>query len=113
MLKTVVTEKVNTFSDVLKWFMENPTLHPLLSQVKVLVKLLMVLPATNAISERSFSSLRRIKTYLRSTMSETRLNSLMTLHIYKEFLDDIEPQDVILSFIGTNQWRRARIASSW
>ena len=38
------------------------------SQVFVLMKLLFVMPATNASSERSFSALRRVKTYLRSSM---------------------------------------------
>jgi hypothetical protein len=56
----------------------------LLSEVRKLVRLILLLPATNAISERSFSTLRRVKTYLRSTMTEDRLNSLMKLHIYKD-----------------------------
>jgi len=35
-----------------------------------------VIPATNATSERTFSALRRVKTDLRSTMTQSRLNSL-------------------------------------
>ena len=46
----------------------------LYSMVFQLVKLILVMPATNAISERSFSALRRIKTWLRSTMQQSRLN---------------------------------------
>ena len=42
----------------------------LLSQVVKLASLLVVLPATNAVSKRSFSSLRRVKTYLRATMTQ-------------------------------------------
>ena len=42
----------------------------LLNEVCTLFKLILVMPATNAVSERSFSTLRRIKTYLRSTMSQ-------------------------------------------
>ena len=38
-----------------------------------MVKLILVIPATNAVSERSFSSLKRIKTYLRSTIANNRL----------------------------------------
>ena len=34
-----------------------------------------LLPVTTATCERSFSSLRRLKTYLRSTIKQTRLNS--------------------------------------
>ncbi len=56
----------------------------LISQVCSLVSHILVMPATNAISERSFSSLWRVKSYLRSTMSESRLNNLMMLHIHEE-----------------------------
>ena len=35
----------------------------LLSEVMKAVKLLLMMPATNAISERSFSALKRVKTY--------------------------------------------------
>ena len=58
-----------------------------LSQVVKLVRLILVNPATNAISEGSFSAMRRIKTYLRSTMGQSRLNAVMVLHIHKEKTD--------------------------
>ena len=37
----------------------------------VLVKLILVMPATNALSERSYRALRRINNFLRSTMTQT------------------------------------------
>ena len=40
----------------------------LLGQVCRALQLILVMPATNATSERSFSALRRVKSYLRSTM---------------------------------------------
>ena len=43
--------------------------------VTVLVKLVLVMPAINALSERSYSALRRIKNYLRSTMTQKRTNN--------------------------------------
>ena len=46
----------------------------LLSEVCTLGKPMLVMPATNAVSERSFSALMRVKTYLRSTTGEGRLN---------------------------------------
>ena len=62
----------------------------LYSDVVTLLKIIMVMPATNALSERSFSILCRIKTYLRSMMSQERLNHCMLLNMYKEETDDIE-----------------------
>jgi len=45
------------------------------SQVCQLIRLLLVSPAASAQAERSFSALRRLKTWLRTSMSEVRLNS--------------------------------------
>ena len=39
----------------------------LLSEVKTVLQLILLMPATNAASERSFSAMRRVKSYLRST----------------------------------------------
>ena len=50
----------------------------------ILLKLYLVLPATNAISERSASSMLRIKNWLRSAMSQKRLNHRMLLSIHKK-----------------------------
>ena len=44
--------------------------HYYLHEVCVLASLILVMLATNAVSERSFSALRRIKSYLRATMSQ-------------------------------------------
>ena len=49
----------------------------LFSEIIVLVKLLLLAPATNGIIECSCSTLRRIKTYLRSTMTQIRLSHCM------------------------------------
>ena len=44
--------------------------HYSLKSVKYVVKLILIMPASNATSERSFSALRRVKSYLRSTMGQ-------------------------------------------
>ena len=51
-------------------FGKNQSQKVLLPEVTKLAKLLLVLLATNAASERSFSAMKRIKTYLRSTRAE-------------------------------------------
>ena len=61
----------------------------LFPQTSRLLQLLLVMPATSATSERSFSSLRNIKTYLRTTMKQDRLNQLMMLYIHKDRNVDI------------------------
>lgn len=63
------------------------------------------MPATNAASERSFSTLRRIKTYLRSTMSQERLNHLMILHIHRELTDKLDLIETANTFISGHEHR--------
>ena len=74
--------------DIIEYFKSrSPAELVLFSEIGILLKLLLVMPATNAVSERSFSALRRIKSYLRSTMTQDRLNHLMILHIHSRPLD--------------------------
>ena len=57
------------------------TCSPLISEVMKSAQIMLTLPCSNAVSERSFSMLRRAKTYLRSTLTQLRLNSVMTCYI--------------------------------
>ena len=70
-----------------------------------IMQLILVMPATNATSERSFSTLRRTKTYLRSTMKQERLNNLMILHIYSEQTDAINDNEIANEFVGRSEHR--------
>ena len=72
----------------------------LLCEVVTLATLILVIPATNALSERSFSQLRRIKSYLRSTMTQVRLNHCIILNTYVEELDGINLIDIAKDFVG-------------
>ena len=77
----------------------------ILCEVCVLLKLLLVMPATNAISERSFSALRRVKSYLRSTMNQDRLTHLMVLHIHKELTDKLDLISIANDFVAGDTHR--------
>ena len=45
---------------------------------------LQTMPVSSANAERSFSTLKRVKTYLKSSMAEQRLNNLRVLSIERE-----------------------------
>ena len=70
------------------------------SEVCMMVRLILVMPATNAANERSFSTMRRIKSYLRSTMGQARLNHVMVLHIYQEQLDELDLTAIANEFVS-------------
>ena len=55
----------------------------LISEVVKMIKLVIEMPATNAVSERSFSAIRRLYTYRRTNMGSSRLNNTVVLHIHK------------------------------
>ncbi len=79
-----------SLGNVVKYLQGLPKVgRSLYSEVITLVKLILVMPASNATSERSFSALRRVKTYLRSTMTQCRLNNLMVLHVHRDRLDKL------------------------
>ncbi|XP_060085129.1 zinc finger MYM-type protein 1-like [Ylistrum balloti] len=64
----------------------DPQLYPNITNIP---SLLLAMPVTTATAERSFSSMKRVKTYLRSTMTTERLASLATLNIHREQEVDI------------------------
>ena len=101
--------KIQTLKDFAEWLKHSPT-RSYMGQVEKLVKLLLTLPATNASSERTFSAMKRIKTYMRNSMGQKRLNSCMLLHIYKEINDEIDPREVIKQFVQSHPYRIDRIA---
>ena len=65
--------------------------------------MILIMPATNATYERLFSALRCLKNYLRTTMTQERLNHLMHLHIHKERTDKIDLKSVVNQFIGESE----------
>ena len=82
-----------------------PATRQLFSEVVTVVKLILVMPATNATSERSFSALRRVKTYLRATMTQERLNHLMTLHVHRDATESMNLDCVAREFISAKESR--------
>ena len=69
-----------------------------------------LLPATNATSERAFSALKRVKTCLRNSMSQSRLVSLMLLHDNKLLTDKLDRQAIIRDFVSCHPNRHRDIA---
>ncbi len=93
---------------VLQYLRElNDSQRALMSEVCSLPSLIVVMPATNACSERSFSSLRRVKSYLRSTMTQTRLNSTMMLNVHQDRTDELNLIDIGNEFIRENTHRES------
>ena len=67
-------------------------------------RILLTIPVTVASVERTFSKLKLIKSYLRATMSQKRLNGLVILSIEKNMLEKIDYKSLINNFAS----KRAR-----
>jgi len=76
-----------------------------MSELVTACVLFMTLPVTVATAERSFSKLKIIKTYLRSTMSQERLAGLAIISIEDECAKDTVFDQVIKEFA----MKRARV----
>ncbi|XP_076909708.1 uncharacterized protein LOC143567079 [Bidens hawaiensis] len=71
-------------------------------------RVLLTIPVTVASTERSFSKLKLLKTYMRSTMSQERLNGLAMISIERDVLESIDYQELIESFASKNARRTSR-----
>ena len=83
-----------------------PTFKILLTEVHKLLRIYLTIPVTTSTAERNFSALRRIKTYLRSSMSQARLNHCIVLHVLKDRTDQLDNKDIAKEFIERNERRR-------
>lgn len=59
------------------------------SETIKLLRVVITTPMTTAESERCFSTLKRVKTFLRNTMTQARLNALAMLSMEKELIKEI------------------------
>ncbi|KAL4082393.1 hypothetical protein QTP88_029975 [Uroleucon formosanum] len=59
-------------------------MKPAFQEINKLITRVLVIPVTSATSERSFSAMCRIKTFLRSTMTSKRLHNSTVLSIERE-----------------------------
>ena len=105
-LSTNIADSVTDVVDIKNYLQQlSPAEKALLSQVILVMKLIFVMPATNASSERSFSAMRRVKSYLRSTMTQERLNHLMILHVHKELTDGLILTNIANEFVSKSERR--------
>ena len=76
------------------------------SEVKTSLKLFYIIPGSSATAERSFSALRRISNYLRTTMTSQRLNSVVVLNVQRDLTDELDIPAVADEFVRGNSVRR-------
>jgi hypothetical protein len=96
-------EDIKTISEIHKAAKEMSCTFP---NVEVLLKIFRTIPLSNATGERSFSVLKRVKNYLRSTMGEERLNNMAILYIEKDIFNRINIDKIIDQFAKSKARRK-------
>lgn len=79
--------------------------HDYFPNATIAYRVLLTIPVTVASAERSFSKLKLLKSYLRSTMTQERLNALALIAIESEMLERIGYEHIIEDFISKNTHR--------
>lgn len=95
-MKEVAAGKLPTLSEAADYAKKH-----MFQNMATLIRILLTLPVTNASAERSFSALKRLKTYLRNTMGSARLTGLALLAVHPEV--DVDVNEVIDVFGQKNR----------
>ena len=90
-----------------------PEVRTMFIEVEQLVRLMLLCPVSSCEAERSFGCLRRLKTWLRSTMTQQRLNSVIVCHANQEVLDILPMSAIAAEFAGRSDIRRSCSLWEW
>ena len=98
--RTLEQKELECTSDA---FLSLIPLKAVFPQLTKLLRIAMTIAVSTAHCERSFSALKRIKSYLRSTMGEDRLANLAILSIERYISGSLVLDDVITEFAAIDQ----------
>lgn len=93
--REIVPDDIDSPVKVLKYLHDIKNPFP---NLQIVYRILLTIPITVASAERSFSRLKLIKTYLRTTVSQERLSSLATLSIEYNTVENINFDTLIDEF---------------
>ena len=102
-----VEKSIKTPAEVIEVLKQN-NLYEMTPEFSKVATILAVIPATSCSAERSFSGLRRLKTYLRNTMGQNRLNSLAVVSIERSYGNQVivNSMNKIINTFGQRHGRK-------
>ena len=102
-LKDCTPKKVSELADIRE--IESDVVRALLSEAAKRVKLVQSQPSAS--DGRAFSCLRRVKTYLRSTMTQSRHTHMIVINMNRVYLDRICLPKILNDFVAKSTERHA------
>jgi hypothetical protein len=89
--------------------LQRNNLHETLSETVALLNILITTPMTTAEAERCFSTLKRIKTFLRNSMGQDRLNAVAMLSMERELVRNMPDfNERVIDHFAALKERRAK-----
>jgi len=79
-------------------YLNTPSLNMTFPNVEIALKIFVCMPCSNASGERSFSVLKRVKNYLRSSLANEKTSALSILSIEDEVVRSIDWNDIVKKF---------------
>ena len=72
----------------------------LYSELSKLLKILLLFPVSSCTAERGFSVMKFVKSYLRSTMGQERLNHLCLINAYPDEVQKVDVDSIMSQFVN-------------
>lgn len=94
------------FQSLYNWFLDLK-LNTIYPNINVVFRLCLCIASTNCTAERSFSAMKRVKNYLRSTMRQEKLNDFSILHIESDVTMSLNYDDIIDQFSALKCQKKA------
>jgi len=104
-----LSPSVTCMNDVVNMLMEKTEWRKLFPELVKLLQLFLTIPVTTCTAERTFSSLRRLKTYLRSTLTQKRLNHVAVLHCHRDRCEQLNLKKICNAFVERNSMRQSTV----
>lgn len=98
-----ITHAIDILNLIKKYDMEN-----LVPNMVIAYRIMLSMPVSVASGERTFSKLKIIKTYLRNSMNQDRLNSLAIVSIENDVAESID-YDVIIDEFASMKARKIKL----
>jgi hypothetical protein len=101
--------KIPSLGDMYRVLLENH-IQEIFPSLEIALRIFLSTAATNCSAERSFSLLKRFKSYLRSSMSQDRVKSLAVLHMNSDITKQLDYEYVIHDFATKKARRKPLVA---
>lgn len=98
-LNKVKEQKFKNLTNIQIFLQKEVEIREFCSEYTKFIRLLLTYPQTVCVAERSFSSLKRLKSYLQANLGQKKLNDLAILYVHQDIAHTIDMEAIVDEFI--------------